>query len=279
MIYVSTSCLKNPRNVLRVLSEYDRANIENVELGSVHSYFDINELKKFSCNFLMHNYFPPPKKSFNFNLASQNESIRKQSILLAKNALDLCRKLDIPLYTFHAGFTIDPRKLGIKFNYSQIPTRSKSIITYILSLTEIIDFSQSCGVKIAMEPNVVQQFNLVENKNKLLLFANFDEIELLYKFFNKNEIGILLDLGHTSVTSHWLGFNKDNFITKLKNKIIAIHISNNNGLQDQHKSLTTTCWQIKKLKLFKKIPIILESMNLTINEINSNLELLKKVTN
>ena len=53
-IYVSTSCLKNPRNVISVLSEYEKAQIENVELGSVHSSFDIKKLKKFNFNFLIH---------------------------------------------------------------------------------------------------------------------------------------------------------------------------------------------------------------------------------
>ena len=30
-VYVSTSCLKNPKNVLEVLTEYEKAGIENVE--------------------------------------------------------------------------------------------------------------------------------------------------------------------------------------------------------------------------------------------------------
>lgn len=68
-IYVSTSCLKNPRNVINVLKEYEKADIDNVELGSIHAHFDVRDLKKFNFNFLIHNYFPPPKNAFNFNLA------------------------------------------------------------------------------------------------------------------------------------------------------------------------------------------------------------------
>ena len=112
MIYVSTSCLKNPTNVSKVLDEYQKGDIENVELGSVHSSFDIRILKKYDFNFLIHNYFPPPKNPFNLNLSSQNSVIRLKSIQLAKNAIDLCRKINSPIYTFHAGFTTDPKKLG-----------------------------------------------------------------------------------------------------------------------------------------------------------------------
>ncbi len=275
MFYASTSCLKNPRNLIKVLNEYQKLGIKNVELGSVHSYFEKNLLKKFDFNYIIHNYFPPPKIPFNFNLASQNKSIRKKSIQLAKNAIEFCRKIDSPIYTFHAGFTVDPSKLGSKFNYLKISNRSKSIITFIDSVIELVDLAKKNGIKLGMEPNVVQNFNIIDNQNKLLLFAELNEIEILFKFFKKNELGILLDLGHTSVTSHWLKFDKDQFVSKIKNNVIAIHISNNNGLRDQHKSLTKNCWQINVLKQFKNILIILESMNITPKEIFNNLKIIK----
>jgi len=75
MIYTSTSCLKNPSNIIEVLKEYEKAEIVNVELGSVHKYFDIKELKQFNFNFIIHNYFPPPETPFVINLATKNEKI------------------------------------------------------------------------------------------------------------------------------------------------------------------------------------------------------------
>ena len=275
MIYVSTSCLKNPTNVSKVLDEYQKGDIENVELGSVHSSFDIRILKKYDFNFLIHNYFPPPKNPFNLNLSSQNSVIRLKSIQLAKNAIDLCRKINSPIYTFHAGFTTDPKKLGKPFAKENISSRSKALPTFIESVEELIDFSKNLGIKIAFEPNVVQEFNLVRNRNELLLLADYDEIELFYKFFKKNEIGLLLDLGHTAVTSHWLNFNKDDFVTKCKDLTLAVHVSNNNGKKDQHKGLTKRCWQYSKLKLFKKNPIILETMNLSLEQIKDNIQIAK----
>jgi len=124
-----------------------------------------------------------------------------------------------------------------------------------------------------MEPNVVEKFNLTNNKNELLLFADFDEIKQFSKIFKKKEVGILLDLGHTAVTSHWLNFDKNKFVKFCVDKTIAVHVSNNNGKQDQHKSLTKKCWQTSKLKLFKNIPITLETMNLDINHIKQNIKI------
>ena len=139
MIYTSTSCLKKPKDLIKVLNEYQNAGLENVELGSVHQYFPLNELKKYNFNFLIHNYFPPPKIPFNFNLASQKKSIKNKSISMAKKAIELCRKLDSPLYTFHAGFTVDPPKLGMPFPKQNSYDRTKSISTFIESILEIKD--------------------------------------------------------------------------------------------------------------------------------------------
>lgn len=279
MIYASTNCLKNPKNVISVLNEYERGEIENVELGSVHEHFDKNMLKKFHFNYLIHNYFPPPKIPFNFNLASKNLEILKKSRELAKNAIDLCCEINSPLYTFHAGFTVDPPKLGEPLPRMDIQDRKNAIKVFSNEVNELLDYSSSMGIKVAMEPNVVQKFNLVNGENKLCLYADYEEISELYEIIKNNHLGILLDLGHTSVTSHWLDFDRDEFVKKCENKIFAIHVSNNDGLQDQHKALTRDCWQVSKLKMFKHVPIILETMNLSVNEIKDNIQLVEEHVN
>ena len=275
MVYVSTSCLKNPTNIIRVLQEYERANIENVELGSVHAFFDIKKLKQFNFNYIVHGYFPPPKKDLIFNLASQNKNTLKRSIKLANDAIDLCCEIESPLYSFHAGFTVDPQKLGTKFSQKNMTKKEISLKTFVESVSHVIDYAKKRGIKIAMEPNVVQKFNLTNKKNDLLLFADFDEMKQFSKIFKKRDVGILLDLGHTAVTSHWLNFDKDKFVQFCVDRTIAVHVSNNNGKQDQHKSLTKKCWQSSQLKYFKKIPISLETMNLDVNQIKRNIAIVE----
>ncbi|RZD41087.1 MAG: hypothetical protein CXT78_11665 [Thaumarchaeota archaeon] len=273
MIYASTNCLKNPKNVIKVLEIYEKSGIENVELGSVHSHFDTKLLKKFSFNFLIHNYFPPPKIPFTFNLASQQKSIRNKSISLAKKAINLCCSLESPLYTFHPGFTVDPPDIGKPFPKTNISDRKKSLLTYVESVVEIVIYANQRGIKVAMEPSVVQKFNLIDGKNELLLFADYPEIKQFFKYLNRNDVGLLLDLGHAAVSAHWLNYDKDDFVKKCKKHVMAIHVSNNNGKQDQHKSLTHNCWQISKLGEFKHVPIILETMNLTTDQIKFNINL------
>ena len=275
MIYASTSCLKNPKNVLYVLQEYEKAGIENVELGSVHTNFDVKQLMKFNFNFLIHNYFPPPKTPFIFNLSSQNKSIKKRSIELAKTAIDLCCNLESPLYTFHAGFRIDPNKLGKRFSRNKIIERELALKTFVDAVIEIEVYAEKRGIKIAIEPNVVEKFNLTNGKNEMLLCADYFDLHLFFKMSKNKNIGILLDLGHTAVTSYWLKYDRDGFVDLCSKRVLAIHISNNNGKQDQHKSLTKKCWHLSKVNLFNKKPIILETMNLTTEQIKKNIQLVK----
>ena len=273
MIYVSTNCLQNPVNAIDVLQKYEKANIENVELGSVHAFFDIKKLKQFNFNFIIHGYFPPPKIKLIFNLASQNKIIQKRSIKLAKDAIDLCCEIESPLYTFHAGFTVDPKKLGSPFVQNKMIKKEISMQIFIESVTNIIEHAKKRGIKIAIEPNVVQEFNLTNNENKLLLLADIDEIKQFSKIFKKKDVGILLDLGHTAVTSHWLNFDKNEFVKTCLDNTVAVHVSNNNGKKDQHKSLTKNCWQTSQLKLFKNLPITLETMNLNVTQIKNNIKI------
>jgi len=275
MIYASTNCLLHPKNIEKVLSKYQKGGIENVELGSIHSHFDTKILKKYDFNFIIHNYFPPPKISFNFNLSSESKEIREKSVTLAKKAIDLCCEIESPIYTFHAGFTVDPPKLGKPLPRININKRINAIVTYVEEVTKIIEYADSLGIKVAMEPNVVQKFNLINGKNELCLFAEYNEIEKLFVILKKTSLGLLVDLGHTSVTSHWLEFDRDEFVQKCSKQTYVIHVSNNNGLQDQHKSLTKNCWQLSKLKDFKDKPIILETMNLSVEKIKQNILLVK----
>jgi len=275
MIYASTNCLKHPKNLEKVLTEYQKGGIENVELGSVHEHFDTKILKKFDFNFIIHNYFPPPKIPFNFNLASENKAVRQNSSKLAKKAIDLCCDIESPLYTFHAGFTVDPPKLGKPLPRINMNDRDNAIETFVGEVEKIVDYADSRDIKVAMEPNVVQKFNLFENRNDLCLFADFNEIQKLFSILKETSLGLLIDLGHTAVTSHWLEFNRDEFVQKCSKYTYALHVSNNNGLQDQHRSLTQKCWAVSKLKKFKNKPIILETMNLSIGEVKHNIQLVQ----
>ena len=102
--------------------------------------------ENYNFNFIAHGYFPPPKTPFNFNLASQKKTIREKSIKLVKNAVNVCADINAPIFTFHAGFTVDPPKLGKPFPKNKKFDREKAISRYYESIDELIDFTKNFDV-------------------------------------------------------------------------------------------------------------------------------------
>jgi len=89
-IFVSTTFAKDDSKISDVLVECKKENISNVELGSNHIYEkDFKKIiQKYNFRFLVHNYFPIPKKSFVVNIASLNKKIRTISIQHIKKSVN-----------------------------------------------------------------------------------------------------------------------------------------------------------------------------------------------
>jgi len=275
-IYVSTRCLGPGKKVSDVLSIYQDNGIKNIELGSNHVYEEGVEdyLKQLDCNFIIHAFFPVPKESFSMNLASIDEKILKLSKEQAKKAIDLCAIIGAPLYSFHAGYRVDPTQLGNKFEQKGIVSYDKAFDIFVDSVKEILDYAEKKNVKLAIEPNVLNKFNIINSKNELLLMCEYWEIEELFKRINSDNLGILLDLGHLKVTSNWLNFDKDDFVEKVAEKVFEIHLHDNDSKFDSHLNVNKNSWAIDVLKRFnfKDIPITLEPNNLDIKEIKKTYE-------
>lgn len=280
-LYVSTACLKNGKDVRRVLDVYEKLGIKNIELGSLHCYIqNVNEeiIKyKQRLNFIVHHYFPPPENSIVVNLASPNVMILKKSIEQIKNSIEFCSKLGIELFSFHAGFRADPDR-GFWFDKNKpVASYKRAFETFVESVREINNYAVKKRVKLAVENNVLSEPNLVNGKNRFLLMCEHEEFEQFFNEISSDNLGITLDLGHLQVSSHWLDFDKHEFVDRLKEKIFSIHVHENNGKMDEHKPLdeNSWCFKIVARKCFNEIPIILESMNLTIGEIIRNKKLIE----
>lgn len=258
-MYVSTSCLSN-RRLSQILDIYSESGIKNVELGVCKEpYIDLNILRKHDFNYIVHNYFPPPEKPFIINLASQDKQIREKSMVQITKSIDFCTEYNINLFSFHAGFRIDP-DVSFKFNPDNIPEYETSFNTFKESIVEIVDHAERSGVKVAIENNVIQENNLVDGQNKMLLMCELWEFERLFNEISSDNLGILLDAGHLKVSSNVLRFNAYQFITKLKPKTFAIHIHENNGIVDEHRCIKEGDFSNNIIESFKNndVPVILE---------------------
>ena len=71
------------------------------------------------------------------------------------------------------------------------------------------------------------------------------------------DVGLLLDLGHLNISSNLLDFNRNNFLEKFielyGNRLLEVHISENNGIKDEHLPLEKSSWQLEAIKKINKV--------------------------
>lgn len=265
-VYISSSCFSF-RGLAELLNDCEKNNFYNIELGcsfNYHrNYFSI--LKKYpKFNFLIHNYFPPPKDSFVLNLSSANREILKKSINQCKKAMDLCAEFGVPFFSVHAGFLADlkPGDLGAnkKIDISQYIDRESGLSIFKNSIEILLAYGSRREVGLLIENNVVNKANLVNGKNESCLMVEKEEILTCMELFDSRYLGLLVDVGHLNVTANLLNFNRFDFLKDLGRYIRAFHLSANNGIQDQHLPFGKNEWFLPILQQeeFKKIPKILE---------------------
>jgi len=247
--------------------------IRNVELSGGSEFIGDPESKlktyqeQHNIKFLLHNYFPPPKNHFVLNIASENERERERSISFAKASIQLANKLGICLYTIHAGYFCN--LVSDENNEYFLPTsecgweKEVSLKHFESSVEELCEFAQLYDIKFCVENLFPASFS----SNFSLLCTEEEICWALDRFLQYPNFGLLLDLGHAKISSHLLGFDLETFLTRIvekwRQRILEIHISENDGLKDMHLLPSKDSWMLKfiKEKNLTSIPISIEARN------------------
>ena len=282
MIYVSTACI-NEKNLNENLKIFNKLNIKNIELtGNISfeknykkilKYYKINH--KF--NFLIHNYFPIPKKPFMLNLGTENTYLNRKSVDNCLKAIDLCNQLKIKKFSVHAPFLVNFKtsEAGKKIKERKISNKSKILKIFKKNFTLLKKYIDN-DVKLYVENNVLSKENFINfgKKNPLMLtsFKDFDDMrqELNFK--------PLLDVGHLKVSSKTLGLNFKEEFDNFSKYTDFIQVSDNNGLKDQNYKLKKNGMIFNKLKTLKnkQITYSIEVYGKSENFLNT-LKTLKKI--
>lgn len=277
-IYVSTSCLSSKYDYSQILDVYSKLGIKNVELGICKDSTFTKILKKYNFNYIVHHYFPPPKEPFIVNLASQSKQILRKSMDQMIKSIDFCADFNINFFSFHAGFRVDPN-INLKFNFNNISKYEDSFNIFKESVEKLVDYAGRRSVKVAIENNVLSEYNIVDGRNKLLLMCELWEFERLFNEITSKNLGVLLDIGHLKVTANLLKFDAEEFIYKLKDKTFAVHIHENNGRVDEHRCFREGDWSLAIVEGYFKnrdVPIVLECKCNNEKELENALMLLKE---
>ena len=275
---VSTTFIKDSKKIKVALDILRSEGIQNVELGSNHTYEpNYNYIKKYKFNFLIHNYFPVPRRDFVINIASLNKKIRERSINQVKKSIKFYKAINAKIYTFHPGFIEDPyrankNKKNYDFLWGKKSKKNQYFLAYnqmIFSLKKIVSFAKKKGVQIAIETE-----GSFKKKNFLLL-QRPEEYKNLFKFFSPKDLGINLNIGHLNLASNAFNFSKKRFVKIIKPYIVALELSHNNGIEDQHLPLKKGkwYWEIINDPYFINTYKILEFRNTNISKIKKVIKL------
>ncbi|MDO8126566.1 MAG: TIM barrel protein [Candidatus Brocadiales bacterium] len=246
----------------------------NIELTGGTQYYEglevdlVNLKQGHGINYLIHNYFPPPKEDFILNLASSAPDLKDKTVELIANATRLAEKLESNLYTVHPGFTRDllPEKDGIFFRAINSNGSNKNIKEDFYRgmdflLYEVLRQDFKIGIENLFPINTSERYSFIVSPDEIFEFFDY------YK--DRPNVGLLLDLGHLNLASKTLGFNKLNALeeifTKYTNKIFGIHVSENDGTTDSHDVSSCESWQIEylcqRIDRLKEVPIVMEWHN------------------
>lgn len=225
--------------------------IKNIELsGGAYSKNTLQKLiyKKKKFNFQIHNYFPPPKKPFVFNLASSNPKIAKLSFEHAKYAINCSKKLNSKFYSFHAGFLCDIKinELGKKIKKRKLYDRNKSISLFINRVKKLSKIAEKKGISLLIENNVISKKNKDEFGLNPLLMCDPRETLKIAKQLPKNS-KLLIDVAHLKVSSKTLKFSLSKMFNLCNKYIGGYHLSDNNGKSDSNSMIKNNSWFWKYL--------------------------------
>ena len=280
-IYISTTFLPDQEKLKSAIDILNKNDLYNIEIGSNHQYEEnYNYVLKKKCNYLIHNYFPVPKKSFVINIASLDNKIRSRSINQIKKSILFCKKSKAKLYTFHPGFLSDPEGEGngnkksrnYDFKWKAKLLKKNYLVSWsymIKSIKEIVEFAKKKNINIAIETEGSV------NASDHLLMQKPIEYKKFMKIFSNKEIGINLNIGHLNLASKKFKFDKFKFIKLISNYIVAFECSHNYGRDDNHLPLKKYAWywRVLKNKKYENLPKILEFRYVSVQKILNSVKL------
>ena len=245
MIFLSTGGERHNTAAQTALRFFDNG-IQHVELsGGAYSRCYQKELKGLPQEMVLqlHNYFPPPKIPFVFNLASFNLEIASQSIELVRSAIRLAVKLNRPIYSFHAGFRMDPavNELGCQLGSHALLPTDVALDIFGERVALLAEEARKEGVTLLIENNVINKANLEVYGEDPLLFTDPDEIASFMERAPSN-VALLIDVGHLKVSALTRSFDLVGGHEKLKRWVQGYHLSDNSGSTDANDPVSESSW-------------------------------------
>jgi len=245
MIYVSTGgCAE--QTAFKTATEFSKVGIKSCEMSGGLFDPDIRENLQLLVNdasVQLHNYFPPPKEPFVINLASADHDVVMQTKKHIQHALDLSAEIGSRLYSFHAGFLLDPKvnELGKRVEKRPLINRNEAMKRFVENVNEMAVYAEKLDASLLIENNVLSHNNYEYFGDNPFLMADAEECEIIMKE-TANNVSLLVDVAHLKVSATSLGFDKVEFLKSVEPWVRAFHLSDNDGLSDSNEAVLEDSW-------------------------------------
>jgi sugar phosphate isomerase/epimerase len=245
MIFVSTGGVRHQSAAATALQYFDHG-IHCVELsGGTYSPTCETDLRDLpgGMHLQIHNYFPPPELPFVFNLASTDSVIATLSVAHVRNAIRVAVMLNRPIYSFHAGFRINPAvsELGARLGKHSLLAREVALDVFGERVAVLAEEARREGVTLLVENNVINTPNLKIYGEDPLLLTDPDEIAMFMERAPSN-LGLLIDVAHLKVSAKTKSFDMVVAHEKLKKWVKGYHLSDNAGAADTNDPVSEESW-------------------------------------
>ncbi len=246
-------CLSEPFSSLMArLREVDVRHVEVLDEG-LH-VFNSRRIKALRRVAKSHNLELTVHSPFaDVNIASPSPVLRRTILRRLEKSIFHSRQLDCRLWVFHPGL-----KTGVSYFYPGLDWQLN-----IESVRTLLKIARKQGVQIAIE-NVPEPHPF--------LMKTVEEFSRFYSELDE-DIGLVIDIGHANLSRQI-----QEFISQFSDKIVHMHASDNNGIEDIHLAIGhgTINWAsvAKTIKRVKYSGVImLES----IERVEESLQTLRKL--
>jgi sugar phosphate isomerase/epimerase len=147
----------------------------------------------------------------------------------------------------------------------------------IESVRDVADYAATKNQALVLENNVISPIYLAKAPANPLLMTSADEIVRFMKEVGRKNVGFLIDMGHARVSGTALGFDANDFLDEVAPYIRALHLSDNDGREDQNLPFDENAWFAPRLKEFRHVPWVLEAYKLDDDVLTSQLAMLKRM--
>ncbi len=147
----------------------------------------------------------------------------------------------------------------------EIATRNAGVpwnLDMIRSVREVADYAAAKRKSLLLENNVISPVYLAKAPANPLLMTDAREIVRFMKEVDKPNVGFLIDTGHTKVSGTALGYDPHAFMDAVAPYVRALHLSDNDGREDQNLPFDETAWFYPRLREFRHVPWVLEAYRL-----------------